>query len=388
MTDPILVVGGGPAGLAAARGYRDAGGTAPVVMVTDDDRPPYRRPPLSKEHLRGELPAAELLIEPPGWYPEHDVELVHDRVAELDVRGRRAVTAGGRVIAYGGAVLATGATPVRPPVDGADEDCVHVLRTAIHSAKLQASTGAGTRVVVVGAGFIGCEAAVSLARRGAHVTLVADEDVPQARRLGTEVGERILAWLVEEGVQPRLGAPIDGIARDGDTLRVAVGRATLAADVVLLGAGVQPRDELARAAGLAMGPEGRHIAVDAGMATSVPGVYAAGDVTFAGHAVAGRALHVEHWGDALAHGEIAGRRLGGDDAAVWDTVPGFWSTIGDRTLKYAAWGDGHDDVELVADSSGFTASYRGKGRLVGVLTHEHDDDYDAGRERISSEARR
>ena len=382
MSGPILIVGGGPAALAAARGYRDAGGAGSVVLVTDDDRPPYRRPALSKEYLRGEIDATELALEPPEWYAEHEVEVVHDRVVELDPGARRARTEGGMALAFEGAVLATGAAPVRPGVDGADGPGVRVLRTAASCADLAAVTGPATRVVVVGAGFIGCEAAVSLARRGALVTLVADESIPQERRLGAEVGERIAAWLQEEGVELLLGAPIDAIEAGPDVL---VGEARLVADVVLLGAGVRPRDELARNAGLALGPQGRHVAVDATMATSAPSVYAAGDVTFAEHAVAGRALHVEHWGDALAHGEIAGRRLAGDTEARWSSVPGFWSTIGDHTLKYAAWGDGHDSVELQADGAAFTAWYRGGGALVGVLTHDRDAEYDAGAERIAAE---
>jgi hypothetical protein len=103
-------------------------------------------------------------------------------------------------------------------------------------------------------------------------------------------------------------------------------------------------------------------------------------------ALAGRALHVEHWGDALAHGEVAGRRLAGDADARWDSVPGFWSTIGDRTLKYAAWGDGHDEVEVDGDGEAFTAWYRRDGRLVGVLTHDRDGDYGDGAARIAAEA--
>ena len=383
MTDAVLIVGGGPAGLAAARGYRDAGGAAHVVLATDEDRAPYRRPPLSKEFLRGEIDEAALALEPREWYVEHDVELVHDAVVEVDLAARRARTAAGRELTWVGAVLATGARPVRPPIDGSDAPGVHILRTAAHAGRLAAATGPGTRVVVVGAGFIGCEAAASLARRGAVVTLVADEDAPQARRLGGEVGERLAGWLRAEGVQLVLGAPVDAID-DGPV--VLAGGARLPADVVLLGAGVEPRDELARAAGLALGPEGRHVAVDATMATSAPGVRAAGDVTLAVHAIAGRALHVEHWGDALAHGEIAGRRLAGDGAARWDTVPGFWSTIGDRTLKYAAWGDGHDEVEVEGDGEAFIARYRRDGRLVGVLAHERDGDYDEGTARIAAEA--
>lgn len=378
----MLIVGGGPAALAAARGYRDAGGGAPVVLVTDDDRPPYRRPPLSKEHLRGELPAEELLIEPPAWFVRQAVELVHDTVVALDPGTRRARTAARRELTFASAVLATGAAPTRPPVDGADRPGVHVLRTARHAASLAAAAGRGTRAVVVGGGFIGCEAAASLARRGADVTLVADETAPQERRLGAEVGERLAAWLRDERVRLVLGDLVDAIA-DGE---VHAGGASVPADVVLLGAGVAPRDELARAAGLASGPEGHHVAADETMATSAPGIHAAGDVTFARHAVAGRHLHVEHWGDALAQGEIAGRRIAGDGAARWDTVPGFWSTIGDRTLKHAAWGDGHDEVSLEQHGEAFTAWYRREGRLVGVLTHDRDDDYDTGRERIAAEA--
>ena len=213
MSDPILIVGGGPAALAAARGYRDAGACAHVVLVTDDDRPPYRRPALSKEFLRGELDASELALEEPGWYPAHDVEIVHDRVVGLDPVARRARTEGGRELAYEDAVLATGAEPVRPGVDGADGPGVRVLRTAASSEDLASVTGPETRVVVVGAGFIGCEAAVSLARRGARVTLVADEGVPQERRLGPDVGGRIASWLQQEGVELLLGAPIDAIDR-------------------------------------------------------------------------------------------------------------------------------------------------------------------------------
>jgi 3-phenylpropionate/trans-cinnamate dioxygenase ferredoxin reductase subunit len=379
---PILGGAGRPPPLAAARGYRDAGGGAHVVLVTDDDRPPYNRPPLSKGFLRGELDASELALEDPGWYPAHDVEIVHDRVVELDPVARRARTEGGRELAYEGAVLATGAEPVRPPVDGADGPGVRVLRTAASSEDLASVTGPETRVVVDGAGFIGCEAAVSLARRGARVTLVADESVPQERRLGPDVGGRIASWLQEEGVELLLGAPIDAIDPGPDVL---VGDLRITADVVLLGSGVEPRDHLARGAGLALGPDGRHVAVDATMATSAPGVWAAGDVTFARHALAGRALHVEHWGDALVHGEVAGRRLAGDTEAQWDGVPGFWSTIGDRTLKYAAWGDGYDSVELESDGEAFTAWYRQGGRLVGVLAHDRDEDYDAGTERIAAD---
>jgi NADPH-dependent 2,4-dienoyl-CoA reductase/sulfur reductase-like enzyme len=274
---------------------------------------------------------------------------------------------------------------VRLPVPGADDEAVRTIRRVGDCETVAARSAAGTRVAVVGSGFIGCEAAASLARRGCEVTLLSDEELPQAGRLGTEVGERIAGWLAREGVQLRLGAAIEGFGREAGVLRVdrAVGP-SLAVDMVVLGVGVRPRDELARGAGVALGPGQRHVAVDAAMASSAPGLWAVGDIACAAHARAGRAIHVEHWGDALAQGEIAGRRLAGDGSVRWEAVPGFWSTIGDRTVKYAAWGDGHDDARLTeADGGAFTVRYLRDGRLVGVLTHGEDDDYERGRSAIA-----
>ncbi len=386
MSDPILLIGGGPAALAAARGYRDAGGDAPIVLATDDDRPPYRRPPLTKEYLRGDARADALPLEHERWYGEHGVELLFDAVAELDPDGRRARTAAGRELRFAGAVLATGSAPVRLPVPGADDPDVRVMRRVADADGLREATGPGTRVAVVGSGFVGCEAAASLARRGALVTLVSDEPAPQAARLGPEVGERIARWLAQEGVELRLGQPVAQLLRSGDELHVAAATGhTVAADLVVFGAGVRARDELARSAGLELGSGQRQVLVDETMATSHPAVRAAGDVALARHALAGRHVHVEHWGDALAHGEIAGRRLAGDDSARWETVPGFWSTIGDHTIKHAAWGDGHDEVRVSDHGAGaFTARYYDGGTLVGVLTHERDDDYAAGGREVAA----
>jgi 3-phenylpropionate/trans-cinnamate dioxygenase ferredoxin reductase component len=387
VTDPLLIVGGGPAALAAARGYRAAGGEAAIVMATDDDRPPYRRPPLSKEYLRGELEAAALQLEEDGWYAAHGVEVVRDAVTVLDPEHRRALTRSGRQIAFAGAVLATGAQPTRPNIPGADDPAVHLLRRVGDSDALRDAVGPGTRVAVVGSGFVGCEVAASLALRGAQVTLVSDEPAPQAVRLGAEVGERLAGWLRELGVRLRLGHPVAGFVRDGAELRVApaVGHA-IPVDLVVLGTGIAPRDELARAAGLTLGPDERFVAVDETMATSDPAIRAAGDVTVARHALAGRVLHVEHWGDALAQGTVAGRALAGDPFARWDTPPGFWSTIGPRTLKHVAWGAGHDEVRVTDHGAdAFTARYYARSRLVGVLTHDCDGDYDAGGRQIAAE---
>lgn len=382
----LAIIGGGPAGMACARAYRAAGGEGLVTLVSAEGRAPYRRPPLSKELLRGEFDPGELPLEPPDWWAEHDVALVAGRARHLRAVHRTIVLDDGREVTYNCCLLATGARPVRLPVPGANDPGVLCLRTLDDARELLARLRPGGPVVVVGSGFVGCELAASLARRGQAVTLVSDEPLPQGARLGPEVGRRLAAWLGEEGVRLVLGTAVDAIGRDGAALVVRAGDTGARGDLVVVAAGATPRAELARDAGL--GLDGGRVPTDAQMRTAMPGLLAAGDVAAARHAVAGRVLPVEHWGDALAQGEVAGRVAAEDDEARWDTVPGFWSTIGDRTLKYAAWGDGHDACEVEGHPGGaFVARYTQDGRLVGVLAHERDEDLESGRERIAADAR-
>ena len=384
----LLVVGGGPAGHSAAGAYRDAGGTGRVVLLSAEGRAPYLRPPLSKDLLRGETEPGDLPLADGSWYARRGIELRPGRAAALDPEGRRVTLADGASIAYATCVLATGADPVRPPVDGADLDGVRVLRTVDHALALRERAKPGTRVVVVGSGFIGCEAAASLGARGCAVALLSEHPAPQVPRLGPEVGARLAAWLDEAGVEARyetsLAAVHDGA---GGPLRVEASRGgALDADLVLLAVGVRPGSDLARDAGLALG-EGDEVLAQSTMRTGADGLLACGDCSRARHAVAGRPLHVEHWGDALAQGEVAGTVAAGGEAE-WRTVPGFWSTIGERTLKYAAWGDGFDEVRVREHGDGaFSAWYGAGGVCVGVLTHGRDEDYDAGRDRIERGAR-
>jgi 3-phenylpropionate/trans-cinnamate dioxygenase ferredoxin reductase component len=234
--------------------------------------------------------------------------------------------------------------------------------------------------VVVGSGFIGCEAAASLARRGLAVTLVTVEDLPQGARLGDAVGGRLREWLEDDGVALRLGVEVEAIDA-GRRVRLG-GGSEVEGDLVLVAGGVEPNATIARDAGLAV--QAGRVVVDAQMRSSRPGVLAAGDVAFAFNAAAGRHLAVEHWGEALAMGRVAGETAAGREPS-WAEVPGFWSTIGARTLKYAAWGDGFDDSRLVDhDNESFTVWYGQGGVTVGVLTHDADDDYDQGRERIEA----
>jgi 3-phenylpropionate/trans-cinnamate dioxygenase ferredoxin reductase component len=372
-------VGGGPAGLAAARAYRAAGGAGEVTILGAERHPPYRRPPLSKEFLRGAMARAELAIEPPDWFAAQGVALrAGTEARSVQPEAGRLVTVNDEEIPFDACLLATGSEPVRPPLPGADDPEVLVLRTVEHSERLAARALPGARAVVIGSGFIGCEAAASLAMRGALVTLVAPEELPQAARLGEGAGRRITGWLEELGVRLALGAEVEAIApaEDGGRVVRCADGGEHAADLVLLGTGVRPRLELAERAGLTIASGA--VAADASMRTSAPRVLVAGDVAFAANAAAGRPLRVEHWGEALNQGEVAGRTLAGERAR-WDVAPGFWSTIGERTVKHVAWGDGWEEARLDDDGEGFTVWYGRDGVTVGVLTHERDEDYRRGR---------
>jgi NADPH-dependent 2,4-dienoyl-CoA reductase/sulfur reductase-like enzyme len=335
----LVIVGGGPAALAAARGYREAGGDGDVTMLTRELALPYMRPALSKEYLRGEVDEASLALEPPQWYADHGIEVrlgatmaaVNDAVELID----------GTAIPFDVCILATGARP-RRLFDGPS-----TLRSLADARELAKRQGAAT---VIGSGFIGCEAAASLAMKGLDVTLVTDEDIPHQARLGEAAGRRIAGWLLALGVTLRTG--------------------TKATDGTLMAVGI----------------ESERIPVDAGMRTSRAGVYAAGDLVSAHNAAAGRRLDVELWGEALNMGEIAGRNAAGDDR-VWDVAPGFWSTIGSHVLKYAAWGDGFDEARMVDHARGaFTVWYGREGTTVGVLTHDRDEDYERGKSLVETGA--
>jgi NADPH-dependent 2,4-dienoyl-CoA reductase/sulfur reductase-like enzyme len=205
--------------------------------------------------------------------------------------------------------------------------------------------------------------------------------VPHADRLGEDAGRRIAAWLREDGVELVLDTTVERVGADG---RLETSDGPLSADLVLLATGHGPNGGLAEEAGIPT--EDGLVLVDAAMRSRVEGVLAAGDVALAHNATADRPLRVEHWGEALAMGEVAGRTAAGREAA-WAQAPGFWSSIGDRALKQVAWGDGYDDVVTRDHGDGaFTAWYGRDGVLVGVLTHDADDDYDRGRGLIESGA--
>jgi 3-phenylpropionate/trans-cinnamate dioxygenase ferredoxin reductase component len=388
----IVIVGGGPGGLSTARAYREAGGRGRVILLTAEPYPPYRRPPLTKEYLRDEIERDELPLENPQWFEENNVELRFATTVRFLDRNRRVAETERGEVPYDSLVLATGSEPFRIPIPGADDPEILVMRTIENSERLKSRVGEGSQAVVVGSGFIGCEAAASLSLRGAKVALISLEGTPQEQRLGADAGNRIKGWLEDHGVDLHLGVGVEGIERKNSDYEVTVeGGETVPAETVLLATSVTPRTRLAEEAGLEVA-EG--IVADSSMRTSAPGIFAVGDVAFAMNEAAGRHQKVEHWGDALTHGQVAGTVLAGGEAA-WDSPPGFWSTIGDKTIKYWAWSDGWDEAKFVdhvsqgdADDTdeSFTVWYGRDGRCVGVLTHNFDEDYEEGRGLVEREA--
>lgn len=390
MTFGLLVIGSGPAGVSAAEAFREHDPHASVLIVSADPVQPYARPPLSKDFLQGETDDIDL--HPPQWYRERSIELRHGvTIDRIDIEHRRAA-AGDLSLEYRALVLACGAAPVPLPVPGGEYALQ--LRSAADATALRSAASTAKTAIVIGAGFIGCEAAASLASQGISVTLVAPESAPQVNRLGEHAGTLLRTLVEKTGVRFRGGVKVTAI-QPGDAHGVLVTMqlddgSEIAADLILAATGVAPQSGLAEDAGLEV--RDSRVVVGSDMRTSAPGIYAAGDVALAYNQTAGRHLAVEHWQDADDQGSVAGAAAAGA-ASTWDSVPGFWSSIGDATVKYHAWGDGYQSAHLSANTdNGFTVWYTSRDErspyqhVVGVLTHDSDENYDAGEKLIAHNA--
>jgi NADPH-dependent 2,4-dienoyl-CoA reductase/sulfur reductase-like enzyme len=381
----IVIVGGGPAAQAAAAAYREAGGAGAVRILAHEADPPYERPPLTKDFLRGESGRDALPLVDRGWYAERAIDLrTGVEVAELDLGAAEARTTSGESFPFDRLLLATGADPLVPPIPGADGPGVQTMRR-IGDAERLAELRSGDPALVVGSGFIGCEAAASLAIRGVVVTMATLEAAPQVERLGEEVAAEIAGWLEAAGVEILPEAELESIRTAGDRATRAgfTDGHGLDVDRVVLALGVERNDGLAAAVGLTV-DDG--VEVGPSMESAAPRILAAGDVAFAFNRTAGRRLRVEHWGEALNMGEVAGQTMAGVEAG-WGVAPGFWSTIGERTIKYVGWGDGWDETRFEPGDEGAFACWYGRdGELVGVASHREDAAYGRGRELIEERA--
>ena len=332
MTETFVIVGGGLAGAKAAETLREDGFAGRIVLIAAEDEFPYERPPLSKGYLLGADPREGAYVHPREFYGERDIELLTGVAATaVDTAEHRVTLADGRSLDYNRLMIATGAVPRRPPIPGIDLDGVHTLRTLADSETLHATFERGGTVVVIGAGWIGCEVAAAARTLGAEVALVEQSPTPLHAVLGPELGGWFGDVHSRHGVRVLTGAGVERIDGDGRVQAVQLaGGDTIECDAVVVGVGVAPDTTLGEAAGLEID---NGIVTDEHLRTSAADVFAAGDVANAFHPYYGRRVRVEHWANALNQGPVAARSmLGGTEG--YDKLPYFFTDQYDVGMEY------------------------------------------------------
>jgi 3-phenylpropionate/trans-cinnamate dioxygenase ferredoxin reductase component len=345
----FVIVGASLAGAKAAETLRAEGFDGRIVLVGAETERPYERPPLSKDYLRGESERDGAYVHEPDYYDSHQIELrLGTRAVALDAGASQVGLEGGERLDYDALLLATGAEPRRLDIPGADLEEVHLLRTLGDCDALRAVIDRGGRLVIVGAGWIGCEVAASARQKGMDVTVVDPFSVPLERVLGPQLGAFYRDVHAEHGVDLRLGSGVEGFEGAGRVERVRTSDgATIDCDAVLVGVGVKPRVELAQAAGLAVG---NGVEVDERLRTSAPNVWAAGDIASHQHPFYGERVRVEHWGTALEQGPAAARSMLGDQAP-YERLPYFFSDQYDVGMEYAGYAPRSDRVVIRGDTA-------------------------------------
>jgi 3-phenylpropionate/trans-cinnamate dioxygenase ferredoxin reductase subunit len=370
-----LIVGGGMAAAHCAAELRARGAEGSILLVGREPEPPYERPPLSKEYLRGEATRADAHVHPVDWYESNAVELLtRTNVMSLDPGERIAMLQGGEEVRFERALLATGANVNILRVEGAELEGIHYLRAFGNSDAIREEAEAAERVILIGGSYIGSEVAASLTAAGKQCTIVMIEEVVLSNTFGERAGRFFHDRLAEHGVELLGGEQLE--AFEGDVRVQAVvtssGR-TVEGDMVVVGAGVRPDALLAKRAGLEV-EDG--IVCDARLATSWPGIYAAGDVCSYESVVHGRRLRVEHWDVALQQGRYAARAMLGE-TEPYRVVPYFFSDLADwASLEYVGPAKNWDRVVFRGDpdSGEFSAWYLEDGAVRGALSIGRSED--------------
>jgi 3-phenylpropionate/trans-cinnamate dioxygenase ferredoxin reductase subunit len=370
-----LLIGGGMASAHCAAELRRRGADGSVLLAGREPEPPYERPPLSKEYLRGEAAREDAHVHPTGWYEENEVELLSGAgVVSLDPQARTAKLQGGEEISFGKALIGTGAMVNILRVEGAENEGIHYLRAFGNSDAIRADAEGAEHVVLIGGSYIGTEVAASLTAKGVRCTIVMMEDVALSRVFGEDAGRWFQETVESHGVTVHGGEELDAFEGDG-RVKAVLTKSGLAieCDAVVVGAGVKADAVLAERAGLAV-EDG--IVCDSTLQTSVPGIYAAGDCCSYDSVVHGRRLRVEHWDVAMQQGSHAARNLLGD-GADYDVVPYFFSDLADwASLEYV--GPALDWDEEIwrgdRDAGEFSVWYLKGGRVAGALSVGRSED--------------
>ena len=365
--DPVdgrsfAIIGGGAVAQAAAEELRRLGYAGRLLLLSPEDEWPYDRPNLSKDYLAGELDPKWLPLRPPEFYERRGVERQVARVVRLDVPARKITLEDGGVLTPDAVLVASGAVPRRLDVPGAGLRGVFTLRSRADAEALSAAAGAAARAVIVGASFIGMEAAASLRRRGLEVTVTAPETVPFVAAFGEQAGRVVQSVHERHGTRFALGRQVAAVRGDGAARAVELDDGTvLDADLVLVGIGVTPATGFVE--GVPLEADGG-IRVDPGLRAAA-GVWAAGDVALYPDLHTGRNVRIEHWRLAEQHGRAAARSMVGAGAA-FTGVPFFWTEHFDLQIGYAGSGRGWDEVVMTGDpdAADFLALYAAEGRLV------------------------
>jgi 3-phenylpropionate/trans-cinnamate dioxygenase ferredoxin reductase subunit len=343
----FVIVGASLAGAKAAETLRSEGFDGRVVLIGAEPDRPYERPPLSKGLLRGDDDRERVYVHPEEFYAERDIEMrTGTTVSAIDTAASEILIAGGERLRFDRLLLATGAEPRRLSVPGAELDGVLYLRNLRDVDAIRRQPSAGGNAVVVGAGWIGSEVAASLREAGLDVTVIEPAGVPLERVLGPEVGGVYAALHREHGVEVLTGTGLAALEGERDVERaVTTDGRRIDCDFVVAGIGVEPRTELAAAAGLALG---RGVLVDERLRTSAPAIFAAGDVVDAKHPLYEGRLHVEHWDNALHQGPAAARSMLGK-GEPYARLPYFYSDQYDVGMEYSGHAVAWDEVVFRGD---------------------------------------
>lgn len=367
--DTIVIIGAGHAGGRAAQALRQDGYTGRIVLVGEEDYPPYERPPLSKELLYGDDGLEKAQLHAPEWYGEHDVELIKgNKATAIDPAAHEVTLADGTKLSYGKLMLTTGARVRKLPVPGADLEGIFYIRDFNDTQSIRARLKPGTKVVVIGGGFIGLEGAASAKARGCDVTVLEASD----RLMGRSVAPEIGAWFADmhraKGLDLHLGAQVNGFEGDGKLEAVDVAdQPKIPADLAIVGIGIIPNVELAQDAGLAID---NGIVVDAYGRTSDPDIYAAGDVANQPNKFTGRRLRLESYQNAQDQAMAVARNMVADEPKPYEDSLWVWSDQHDVNLQMTGVPDDWDELVWRGDreAGSFMLFYLKDGHIVAVNT--------------------